>query len=160
MQVTLRYIDAGIERKKATIAIMGLWKAIGVDVKLQQSELKVHYSDLSARNFDVAYAGFGGGSSPTGFLFEYSTDEPTTNLSGYTSKAFLALYNEARLQPNLAQRNALLRQAEAVVLSDYPMVPLFTPVQRRLVSAKLRGWEDNALDIHRVQYLSWKSSPQ
>jgi ABC-type oligopeptide transport system substrate-binding subunit len=57
---------------------------------------------------------------------------------------------------DLERRNALLRQAEAVGIADYPAVPLYAVMVRRLVDPSLGGWHDNPRDAHPARFLHWR----
>ena len=55
---------------------------------------------------------------------------------------------------DLSAFHAALAQAEAIAMADMPMIPIMRQSARRLVSPRLRGWQDNAVDIHPARYLS------
>jgi len=54
LTVRLRFFDAGVAMKQALVAIMGMWKQVGVNAQLHQAETKVHYADLENKNYQVA----------------------------------------------------------------------------------------------------------
>ena len=56
-----------------------------------------------------------------------------------------------------AKRNQLLAQAEKLMLSDHPTIPLYFYVSKHLVNRDIVGWEENILDIHPSQYLRRKA---
>ena len=53
-----------------------------------------------------------------------------------------------------ARRRAYLEQAERVMLSDHPVIPLYVYVSKHLVRPEVAGWGDNVLDYHYSQHLS------
>jgi len=53
-----------------------------------------------------------------------------------------------------AQRNALLEQAERLVLSDQPMAPLFNYALKRLVKPYVRGFNLNILGFYYAKAVS------
>ena len=53
-----------------------------------------------------------------------------------------------------AARNELMRQAEALMLADLPLIPIYHYVDKNLVSPKVQGWVDNAKNTHRTRWLS------
>ena len=65
----------------------------------------------------------------------------------------------AQAQADATQRNNLLSAAAAIAAKDYPVVPLYNLSVKRLVSPRLKGWEDNLRDMHQVRYLSWRDAP-
>ena len=55
--------------------------------------------------------------------------------------------------PTLAARSALLRQAEARLLSAHAIVPLYFYTSKHLVRPEVRGFEANPLDRHPTRFL-------
>jgi oligopeptide transport system substrate-binding protein len=48
----------------------------------------------------------------------------------------------------------LLRDAEAQLMQDMPVIPLYYYVSRHLVDPAVGGYEDNVRDIHLSRYLN------
>jgi oligopeptide transport system substrate-binding protein len=48
----------------------------------------------------------------------------------------------------------LLQHAEALMLTDQPVVPLFFYVSKHLVAARVHGWNENPLNITYSKSLS------
>lgn len=53
----LRY-NTSEDHRKVAIAIAAMWKPLGVEVELYNSEVAVHYADIRQGDFDVARAGW------------------------------------------------------------------------------------------------------
>ena len=53
-------------------------------------------------------------------------------------------------------RLSLLEEAEFLMLSEHPAIPLYFYVSKHLVDTRIDGWENNILDIHPSQYLTVK----
>jgi oligopeptide transport system substrate-binding protein len=47
-----------------------------------------------------------------------------------------------------------MREAEALMLADMPVIPIYHDVSKNLVSPKVQGWVDNTSDKHRTRWLS------
>ena len=62
----------------------------------------------------------------------------------------------ARQQAEVSSRNDLLRQAEALGIAEYPVVPLYSVMIRRLVDPAISGWHENSRDVHPVRFLGWR----
>jgi len=154
LELTLRYIGS-LTNKKMAVAIMGMWQELGIDVRLQQSELAVHYRDLGAGDFTVALAAFSQADVPERFIDAYASDDPNLNLGRYRNEEFDRLLTAAQQQIDIPARVALVNRAEGILMHDYAAIPLYTPVRRRLVDRRLQGWEDNLYDAHPLRYLHW-----
>ena len=55
-------------------------------------------------------------------------------------------------------RKAYLEEAEALVLDEHPVMPIYFFVNKNLVSPRIRGWQDNPLNLHYSQHLSLSDS--
>lgn len=155
LQVTLRHVS-NTEAKRTNLAIAAFWKELGVDVRLHQSELKVHFSDLRQGDFEVAQAGWFGENNPEHYLGLLVSDIGNVNYGRYANPGYDSLMARARALASIPERNAALREAEAFGIADYPVAPLWMVTVRRLVSPELAGWHENARDVHPVRFLSWK----
>ena len=81
------------------------------------------------------------------------------NLSGYVNEEYDSLMERAGTQLNLDRRRLYLEEAERVLLSDHPVMPLYFYVSKHLVRPEVQGWEDNVLDYHYSQHLSLDAGP-
>ena len=88
------------------------------------------------------------------FLQPFHSKSGAMNHPRYVSEKFDALLDEAAKIADLDLRSELLRQAEAQLLADHPMAPLYVYSTKNLVSPRIRGWVDNAKSIHPARYLS------
>lgn len=154
LEVTLRYYDEG-DGKRTNLAIASFWRQIGVSTRLHHTELKVHFSDLRQGDFQIAQAGWIGENNPAHYLDLLVSDAGNVNYGRYQNPGYDALMNEARKKAAIPERYRLMREAEALAMSDYPVVPLWSVAVKRLVHPDLQGWHENARDVHAARYLSW-----
>jgi oligopeptide transport system substrate-binding protein len=154
LNVTLRYFDSA-DAKRTNLAIISFWKQIGVTASLHSSELKVHFSDLRQADFDVAQAGWVGENNAAHYLDLLVSDAGNVNYGRFENAEYDSMMALARTYPTIAERNALMEQAEAFVMTKYPVVPLWTTAIKRLVNPQLKGWHENNRDVHPARFLSW-----
>ncbi|MGB0998429.1 MAG: peptide ABC transporter substrate-binding protein [Pseudomonadales bacterium] len=152
LRITLRHVS-GNEEKRVNLAVAGMWRQLGVQTQLQQGTMNAHFADLRQGDFDVAWAGWIGESNAEHYLGLLASDVGDVNYGAYHSAKFDQLIGQARTQADIETRNKLLQQAEAVALSESPVVPLYSLASRRLVNPRLGGWYDNPRDIHPLRYL-------
>jgi oligopeptide transport system substrate-binding protein len=81
-----------------------------------------------------------------GFL-EIFRSESENNRTGWKSARYDELIARARAARD-PERAALLEQAEALLLEELPILPLWSFVTRNLVDPRLEGFAENALDEH------------
>ena len=53
-----------------------------------------------------------------------------------------------------SKRAQLLGRAEQVLLRELPVLPIYFNIARNLVSTRVKGWEDNLMNITYVKNLS------
>ncbi|MBO0345350.1 peptide ABC transporter substrate-binding protein [Roseibium limicola] len=142
--------------KNTAVAIADMWKPLGVDVELINTDTKTHYAMLRDRgDFDVARAGWiGDYSDPQNFLFMVESDNDGFNYARYSNEEYDALMDEAATTVDLEKRAAILKQAEAIFMRDLPFIPLLYYSSMNLVSDKLQGFEDNLLNVHLSRWMS------
>jgi oligopeptide transport system substrate-binding protein len=154
LKTQLRY-NTSENHKKIAVAIAAMWKQLGVETELFNTEVKVHYNDLQEGNFEVARAGWiADYNDPQNFLYLMETSTGVQNYAGYSSAEFDRLMDEADRTADGARRNQLMHQAEAVAMADLPNIPIYYYVSKDLVSKAVQGWVDNTKDIHRTRWLS------
>jgi oligopeptide transport system substrate-binding protein len=99
------------------------------------------------------YQWLSGTTDPASFMERFLADARAVNVAGYSNPAFDALYDRAERTRDLAARAELFRQAEALVLEDMPVAPLYFYAGRRLVSQRVTGWTDSVRGIHLSRWL-------
>jgi oligopeptide transport system substrate-binding protein len=62
--------------------------------------------------------------------------------------------DRAGMQKNPTLRQVYLEDAEKLLLSEHPIMPIYFLVNKNMVSPRVRGWRDNVLNYHYSQHLS------
>lgn len=153
LQLTLRYVT-GAENKSVYVAIASMWQELGIDVTLHHTELKVHFSDLNAGEFEVAQAGWFGEGNPEHYIELLWSKIGGINYGRYVSEEFDRLLEEAKNTIDPSERAKILQQAEATALRDFPVVPLYSVTIRSLVNPRVSGWYPNPRNSHAVRFMS------
>ncbi len=76
------------------------------------------------------------------------------NYGQYDNAEVDRLMADSDMTTDADARNALLREAEALMLAELPLIPIYHYVDKNLVSPRVEGWVDNAKNIHRTRWLS------
>ena len=142
--ITLLY-DTGDVHEKIALAVASMWqKKLGIDVTLEKREWKYFLESRDRRqDWDVMrFAWTGDYAHPTAFLDMFVSDNPM-NLPAYRNPEYDRLVAAGDYG-----------RAEAVLLADYPVIPLYFYVSKHLVSPALHGYVSNPLDIHPSRFLS------
>lgn len=154
-KVEIRY-NTSETHQRIALAVQSMWREVlGVEATLINEEFQVLLSNMRAMNVTQVFR-----SSWTGdyddahtFLHVLRSGAPS-NMTGYASEEFDSLMQRAAEQTDPALRRLYMEEAERVLLSDHPLIPLYFYVSKHLVSPRVSGWEDNVLDYHYSQHLS------
>lgn len=141
--------------RRIAIAIQQMWKAnLNINVTLFNQDWKVYLDKRDAKDYQVARAGWiGDYLDPNTFLDMYTTNSGN-NDTGWSNPDYDALIAQAARTTDQEGRYALFQQAEAILMTELPIVPIYTYVSKTLISPDVRGWYPNILDIHPYKYIS------
>ena len=154
-RVEIRYNTAD-SHKRVALAVQSMWREVlGVESTLINEEAQVLLENIRMQQATQVFR-----SSWTGdyndahtFLSVMESDNPS-NLTGFSNKEFDELMNKAATQSDQGLRQVYLEEAEKLLLSEHPVIPLYFYVNKNMVSPRVRGWEDNVLNYHYSQHLS------
>lgn len=144
--------------KKIAIALSAMWKQVlGVKTSLKNEEWKVYLNSRTQRQFQVIRAGWiGDYNDASNFLDIFRSDIGTMNPSAWKNSKYDALMKAAESETDTKKRASLMQAAEALLLKQMPMIPIYYYTTQHLVNEKIKGWQDNTMDIHPTRYLSFK----
>ncbi len=155
LEVEIRYNTSDLHRKVA-VAVQSMWREVlGVEATLINEEFQVLLANIRDAEITQVFR-----SSWTGdyndahtFLSVLQRDNPA-NLPRYANDQYEELMERAAAQVDPERRRLYLEEAERIMLSDHPVMPLYVFVSKHLVSPEVHGWGDNVLDYHYSQHLS------
>ena len=119
-------------------------------------DVKSHYAYLQeGGTFDVARAGWiADYADPENFLFLDLSTNKTFNYGHYNNPKFDALMQESYAERDRAKRMQTMHDAEVLLMHDQPIAPLMFSASLWLVSPKVKGFVDNAVNFHLTRYMS------
>jgi ABC-type oligopeptide transport system substrate-binding subunit len=122
-----------------------MWKdAFGIETRLDKREWK-YFLDSRALRGDwdaMRFAWTGDFAHPATFLDLFMSGNPM-NLPGYDNSQY-----DQYLQSGEFTR------AEALLLDEHPVIPLYFYVSKHLVSPAVHGFQPNPLDLHPSRFVS------
>jgi oligopeptide transport system substrate-binding protein len=125
-----------------------MWKdALGVEVTLRAEEFKVLLQDIASGDVTVFRASWLGDYDDAYGFLQVLQSGFGINLPHYSNPAYDDLLKRAADEADAVRRRTLLQKAEALMLADQPLIPLFFYVSKHLVDANIRGWHDNAMNV-------------
>jgi oligopeptide transport system substrate-binding protein len=140
--------NANTAIKQTAILIAAMWKEVlGIDTDLTEEEYRVFLqSRRDKTRWEVARLGWiADFNDASNFLDAFRKNSPN-NDTGYSNNSYDALLDAAARTRDLDTRRQLLEAAERVMLSDYPILPLYFFVSKRLVKPYVHGVQLNPLD--------------
>ncbi len=136
--------------KRTSVAIASMWKeTLGVETKLLNQEWKV-FLDTRRRKetTEVFRAGWIGDYNDAFSFSQLMHSANEMNHAGYASPAYDALIDSAASEQNTDVRAAILARAEAQLLEDMPIIPVYFYVSKHLVKQWVGGRRPNIMDHH------------
>lgn len=152
LKLQLRY-NTNENHKRIAVAIAAMWKPLGIEVELYNTETKVHYNDLQNGILDVARAGWLADYNDADNFLNLLKSSVQYNYGRYSNAEFDALIDKANATTDSAARAELLHQAEKIAMDESAAIPIYYYLSRNVVSPKVKGFENNAFDIHRTRWL-------
>jgi oligopeptide transport system substrate-binding protein len=138
-EVTLMYNTAENHKKIAEAVQEMLKTNLGVKIKLANQEWKTYLETTAQSNFQMARMGWIGiFVDPTVILDYYLGDSPN-NRTNWVNKQFDDLMAKAKVEQDDKKRYELLHEAEKVLMTDMPFIPVYFYSQNYLTSQKFKG---------------------
>jgi len=139
--------DASANHHRTAVALADLWRsALDVETRIVELEWGVYLDTRrSPGECDVIRLGWSADFvDPEAFAGVFESSNPQNTL-GYRSELYDGLLARSRAAATPAQRMAFLADAEAALLEDGAVVPVFFRVSKRLVKPGVTGVEANPL---------------
>ncbi len=123
--------------QRVCVAVAAMWKeSLGIETELVQMEFKAY---LSARadpaQWDVVRVGWTADYNDASTFLDTMLDGSPQNFGRWRDSRYARLLESASLEIDASRRRAIMQQAEALMLRDYALLPVYFYVTRRLVGA-------------------------
>ena len=154
LQIELRY-NTSTPHRRLNLAIAAMWREVlGAHVTLRNEEWKVFVGNRKQRVITQAFRGgwIADVNDARNFLANFESGS-LTNWSGMSDPGFDALLKAADAAVSLESRTRNLHQAEARLLAQHALVPVYFYTSKHLVRPEVQGFEANALDHHPSRFL-------
>lgn len=151
-------INTSESHRKVAEAIQAMWREnLGIDVGIYNQEWKVYLDSQSSLDYDISRAGWiGDYVHPSTFLDMFTTGNGN-NDTGWANPQYDQLVARAQVAGSEEERLGLLRDAEELLLTELPIVPIYWYTRVYLKDPRVQGWNPKLLDNHPYKYVSLKA---
>jgi oligopeptide transport system substrate-binding protein len=134
--------------QKVCVAIASMWKQeLGIETELVQMEFRAY---LAARadptQWDVVRVGWSADYNDASSFLDTMTGGSPQNFGQWSNAQYARLLADAAVETDIARRRQLLQKAERLMLEDYPLLPVYFYVTRRLVQLHISAPSINPMN--------------
>jgi oligopeptide transport system substrate-binding protein len=135
-------------------AVQQMWRnELHIDARLVNQELKVYYDTRRQMNYQIIRSTWiGDYVDPSSFLNLWITNGPN-NETGWSNPTYDRFIAEAAQTNDRGARYRAFQQAEAVLLDDAPVLPVYFYTHAFLIDPGVKGWWPTILDHHPYKYV-------
>ncbi len=131
-------------RAKISQALKSQWKqALGLDISLQTVEGKIFKERVSKKDYAIATVAWYGDYADASTFTDKYLSTSLQNDSDWRNPAFDALCYAAQKEPDAAKRGQILSQAEHLIDTEVPIIPIYHYVNAYLVRPGAHGVDPN-----------------
>jgi ABC-type oligopeptide transport system substrate-binding subunit len=147
-------INTSEDHRRIAEAIQSMWKReLGISVAIQNEEWGSYLQTMTALQYDVGRRSWlGDYLDPNTFLSCYVTGDGN-NRTGWSDPRYDALIRDAAKELDPARRMAILRDAETLLLSEGPVIPIYHYSTNELIKPYVRGIYRTPLDVHPLTHV-------
>ena len=140
-------------------ALQAMWKQhLGINVRIEQREWGTFLTAQQELDYDIAIGGWiGDFLDPTTFLDMWTKGNGNNN-TGWSSSKFEGKLSLAEKTSDPKKRLEILKEAEADVLSERPILPLYWYTTNYLLHPSVKGWNPLLLDNHPFKFVELQSN--
>lgn len=127
--------------KRIAETIQHQWKnALGVDVKLDNKEWKLHLEDMHQGNYQIGRMGWlADFNDPINYLELFKDKNGGNNDTNWENPKYKELLDKSQLERDPAKRNELLKQAEQIIMDEMPVIPIYYYTNSWVQNEKVKG---------------------
>jgi oligopeptide transport system substrate-binding protein len=137
---------------KVTEAIQAMWlKELGVHIAIAPFEQKTWVQNQQSLNYTISFASWAGDFVDPSTFLDLFVKQGGNNWTGWGDADYDAMILEAARTLDPAARFEVFQKAEALLLAQSPITPLYFGARTYLISPVVKNWQPSLLGFHRYQ---------
>lgn len=155
--IEILYNTSETHRDVAEVIAQAWQNTLGVDARLKNQEWKVYLDSQTKLEYDVSRSAWIGDWVDPGALnfLDLFTTGGANNKTGWGNPEFDRLIDAIKLEQDVEKRDRLMLDAEAILLDELPVLPIYSYVTQNLVKPRLGGFHGNMLNEHFPKFWYW-----
>ena len=142
-------------------AIQQMWKQkLNINVRLLNQDWKVYLASRRARDYQIARASWIGDYNDPNTFLDLWTSYSGNNHSGWSNEDYDQLIKQAGRTLDPHQRLEFFQQAETLLVTQLPMIPIYFYKKVYLIDPSVKNWYPNILDWHPYKYIYLSGSSE
>jgi len=154
--VTELLYNTSESHRKIAVAIQQMWNQyLGVNIILNNQDWKVYLDSVNNGDYSIARAGWIGDYVDPNTFLDMWVKDGGNNRTGWSNPRYDELI--LKLAPTATDRNEryqLMAEAEAILLEEMPIIPIYIYNSKSLVHPSLKGLQPNILNYVLYKNLS------
>ena len=130
-------------------------RVLGLDVQLLNQEWKIYLDTQRTFGYDVSRSAWIQDYPDPATFLEIFVTGGKNNRTGWSHPGYDRLIEEAGRCADVEERLRLLARAEAILLEELPILPLFAYTTNNAVNPRLGGFFENPQDDHAPKFWYW-----
>ena len=149
----IRSTAAGNYRAVAA-AIQQMLALIYIDVAIIPNDFSIFITETQIHNFDMCEMAWGADFNDAETFLTLFLTGAGNNDGQYSNPAFDALLAAEQKEKDVQARGKILAQAEAFLLKDHAVMPLYFFADPDMVRPYVKGWVANSVNYHLSRWIS------
>ena len=129
-------------------------KHLGIQTEIDNTEWQVYLDKVEMLDYQVARLGWSGDyNDATSFMSMFYAADTPNNSTGWENPEFQSLLDQAGVELDEANRQELLLQAEAMMIEDMPVIPIYYNEGLSIHSDKIKTMKADAIGRYNLKYV-------
>ena len=134
-------------------AIQQMWKNnLNIDAAVRTEESKITLPFRQSGNYKIARTSWTGDYNDPLTMLQIMTSESDINYGGFSNERYDYLINFAAASTNAKERMEALKEAEAILFEEVPIIPFIYRTDFLVVNPRLKNYIDEPLGRYRFNY--------